>query len=266
MEQTELPYQVRLEHFEGPLDLLLHLIKKNEINIYDIPIALIASQYLDYLNMMKALNLTVAGEFLVVAATLIQIKSKQLLPVEEQEEDEDEGPDPQEELVRRLLEYKQFKEAGMQLDHRERLWRDLYNRELAPVEPSPVKEYSIDDVTLFDLVDALQGVIARLPAQRVVEVIPDNLTVRSRMTAILEHLETKDSVTFLALFEELESRMVVIVTFMALLELIKIKVIRVIQGEMFGSILVTRSFSSMSGDEIEETMESIEDLSGGLEA
>ena len=266
MEQTELPYQVRLEHFEGPLDLLLHLIKKNEINIYDIPIALIASQYLDYLNLMKALNLSVAGEFLVVAATLIQIKSKQLLPVEEREEDEDEGPDPQEELVRRLLEYKQFKEAGMQLDHRERLWRDLYSRELAPAEPMPVKEYSLDDVTLFDLVDALQGVIARLPTQRVMEIIPDNLTVRSRMNVILERLEGKESVTFLALFEGIENRMLVIVTFLALLELIKIKVIRVIQGEMFGSILVTRSYSTISGDEMEATMNSIDELSGGIEA
>lgn len=266
MEQTELPYQVRLEQFEGPLDLLLHLIKKNEINIYDIPIALIATQYLDYLNVMKDLNLSVAGEFLVVAATLIQIKSRQLLPVEEREQDEEEGPDPQEELVRRLLEYKQFKEVGLQLDHRERLWRDLYSREPAPVLPTPVKEYSLDDVTLFDLVDALQGVITRLPAQQFLEIIPDNLTVRERMNVIVEQLEGKESVTFLDLFDGLENRLLVVVTFMALLELIRVKVIRVIQGEMFGPILVTRTFSVISGDEMQATMDSIDETSGGLEA
>ncbi|WP_455389850.1 segregation and condensation protein A, partial [Petrachloros mirabilis] len=103
VEQTELPYQVRIENFEGPLDLLLHLIKKNEINIYDIPIHLIAQQYLAYIEAMNDLNLNVAGEFLVMAATLLQIKSKMLLPVEEAVEDEAEGPDPREELVRRLL-------------------------------------------------------------------------------------------------------------------------------------------------------------------
>jgi len=115
-EQTELPYQVRIENFEGPLDLLLHLIKKNEINIYDIPIAMIAQQYLSYIEAMKELNLNVAGEFLVMAATLLQIKSKMLLPVEETADDEEDGPDPREELVRRLLEYKAFKEAARQLD------------------------------------------------------------------------------------------------------------------------------------------------------
>lgn len=116
MEQVELPYQVRLEKFEGPLDLLLHLIRQNQINIYDIPIALIAQQYLDYLETMRSLNLAVAGEFLVMAATLLQIKSRMLLPVEERALDDEDGPDPREELVRRLLEYKQFKEAATELE------------------------------------------------------------------------------------------------------------------------------------------------------
>src|SRR5213593_2256537 len=112
LDVAEDSYRIRLDEFEGPLDLLLHLIKKNEINIYDIPIALIARQYLDYLSVMKSLNLAVAGEFLVVAATLVQIKSRMLLPDDEAGIDEDEGPDPREELVRRLLEYKQFREAA----------------------------------------------------------------------------------------------------------------------------------------------------------
>src|SRR5437899_6785780 len=112
LDSFEASYLIRIEQFEGPLDLLLHLIKKNEINIYDIPIALITRQYLEYLSVMKSLNLGVAGEFLVMAATLVQIKSRMLLPADEAETDEDEGPDPREELVRRLLEYRQFKEAA----------------------------------------------------------------------------------------------------------------------------------------------------------
>src|ERR671911_3039218 len=128
IEQIELPYHVRLESFEGPMDLLLHLIKKNEINIYDIPIALIAQQYLGYIEAMKELNLAVAGEFLVMAATLLKIKSKMMLPVEETAEDEDDGPDPREELVRRLLEYKTFKEAARQLDTQEKMWREILSR------------------------------------------------------------------------------------------------------------------------------------------
>ena len=159
MDQPELPYQVKIENFEGPLDLLLHLIKKNEINIYDIPIALIAQQYLDYLSVMKELNLGVAGEFLVMAATLLHIKSRMLLPVEEAAVDEDDGPDPREELVRRLLEYKQFKEAASQLDYKERLWRDVFSRESGSEVELTKDENLLDEISLFDLVDALQGVL-----------------------------------------------------------------------------------------------------------
>ena len=179
MDQPELPYQVKIENFEGPLDLLLHLIKKNEINIYDIPIALIAQQYLDYLSVMKELNLAVAGEFLVMAATLLHIKSRMLLPSDEVAVDEEEGPDPREELVRRLLEYKQFKEAASQLDYQERLWRDTFGREPAPLIEVAKDESLLDEISLFDLVDALQGVLSRHPGKRLVEIIPDNLTVRS---------------------------------------------------------------------------------------
>src|SRR4249920_2054062 len=128
MDQDELGYKIRVEKFQGPLDLLLHLIKKNEINIYDIPIAMIANQYLDYLSAMKSLNLGVAGEFLVVAATLLHIKSGMLLPPNETADNEEDGPDPREELVRRLLEYKQFKDAARQLDGQERMWREIYSR------------------------------------------------------------------------------------------------------------------------------------------
>ena len=243
-EQTELPYQVRIENFEGPLDLLLHLIKKNEINIYDIPIAMIAQQYLSYIEAMKDLNLTVAGEFLVMAATLLQIKSKMLLPVEESAEDDEEGPDPREELVRRLLEYKTFKEAARQLDTQERMWREIYSRPITPSEDvAQSDETLLDNIGLFDLVDALQEILNRNPGKKLLEIIPDNLTVRDRMNVLLEALEGQESIGFEALFEPSCHRLVIIVTFLALLELIRLRTVRVYQAENFGPILVSRAFS-----------------------
>lgn len=243
LEQTELPYHVRIENFEGPLDLLLHLIKKSEINIYDIPIALIARQYLDYLDAIDELNLTVAGEFLVMAATLLQIKSKMLLPVDETAQDEEDGPDPREELVRRLLEYKTFKEAARQLDDHGKMWQELYSREQPPPVELESDETLLDHLSLFDLVNALQGVLDRHPGTQLMEILPDNLTVRDRMNAILEALEGQESVSFVALFEPACHRMVIIVTFLALLELIRLRTARVFQTENFGPILVARAFS-----------------------
>jgi segregation and condensation protein A len=242
-EQTELPYQVRIENFEGPLDLLLHLIKKNEINIYDIPIAMIAQQYLEYLEAMEELNLNVAGDFLVMAATLLQIKSKMLLPVDETADDDEDGPDPREELVRRLLEYKAFKEAARQLDDQEKIWREIFRREQAPLVEEVEEELPLENVSLFDLVDALKEVLERNPSSRLIEIVPDNLTVRERMNLILETLEGKDSVSFAALFEGSSHRMVVVVTFLALLELMRLRIARVFQAETFGPILVSRMFS-----------------------
>lgn len=242
-EQTELPYQVRIENFEGPLDLLLHLIKKNEINIYDIPVALIANQYLEYIEAMENLNLNVAGDFLVMAATLLHIKSKMLLPPDEVVQDEEDGPDPRDELVRRLLEYKAYKEAARQLDGQEQQWRDMFSREQAEPEPINPEEMSLEHVSLFDLVDALQGILNRNPGKRLIEIIPDNLTVRERMNVILELLEGKDSVSFVDLFEPASHRLIVIVTFLAMLELIRLRVARVFQAETFGPILVSRAFS-----------------------
>ena len=242
-EQTELPYQVRIENFEGPLDLLLHLIKKNEINIYDIPIAMIAQQYLEYLEAMEELNLNVAGDFLVMAATLLQIKSKMLLPVDETADDDEDGPDPREELVRRLLEYKAFKEAARQLDDQEKIWREIFRREQAPLVEEVEEELPLENVSLFDLVDALKEVLERNPSSRLIEIVPDNLTVRELMNLILETLEGIDSVSFAALFEGSGHRMVVVVTFLALLELMRLRIARVFQAETFGPILVSRMFS-----------------------
>ena len=248
-EQVELPYHVRLERFEGPLDLLLHLIRKHEIDIYDIPIALITQQYLEYLSVMKSLNLSLAGEFLVMAATLVQIKSRLLLPADERGDDEDAGPDPREELVRQLLEYKRFKEAAGRLEDRERLWRDVFSRDRVLVDKTPAAEISLDDVTLFDLVDALNGVLANLPLQQIVEIFPENLTVKDRMNVILELLEGRESITFESVFADMQTRPGVIITFLALLEVVRLKLVRVFQGEAFGPIVLLRAFAPVTDSE-----------------
>src|SRR5213594_2451594 len=244
LDVAEDSYRIRLDEFEGPLDLLLHLIKKNEINIYDIPIALITKQYLDYISTMKSLNLVVAGEFLVMAATLIHIKSRMLLPVEA--EGDEAGEDPRAELVRRLLEYKQFKEAAGELVQRGQQWREVFGRP-AIVDASRQglqgeEDGTLLELTLFDLVDALQGVLQRVPAKTLIEVTADHLTVKDRMNYILERLEQESALPFDALFSPDEGRLVVIVTFLGLLELMRIRLVRAFQADAFGSILLSRTF------------------------
>ena len=255
-DTLEASYCVRLDEFEGPLDLLLHLIKKNEINIYDIPIAVITKQYLDYISLMKYLNLEVAGEFLVMAATLIHIKSRMLLPVEtEGDEDEDGGEDPRAELVRRLLEYKRFKEAAGELVERGQQWREVFGRPaIFETERSRLPEEEDDttlELTLFDLVDALQDIIQRTPAKALVEVTADHLTVKGRMNYILERLEYESAIPFESLFVPDEGRLVVIVTFLGLLELIRIKLVRAYQAEAFGAILLSRAFLPATAEDAE---------------
>ena len=234
-------YRIRLEQFEGPLDLLLHLIKKNEINIYDIPMALITKQYLEHISLMRSLNLEVAGEFLVLAATLIHIKSKMLLPSEPTQEEE-EGEDPRADLVRRLLLYKQFKEASYELEDRGRAWREVYARVCPLEEKTGETEDEPLDLTLFDLMDAFQEVLRRVPIKSMMELTADHLTVKDRMNYILERLQESAGMPFGTLFHPDDSRAVLIVTFLALLELMRLKLVRAYQAETFGSILVSRSF------------------------
>jgi segregation and condensation protein A len=258
-DTLEAAYRVRLDEFEGPLDLLLHLIKKNEINIYDIPIFVITKQYLDYISLLKYLNLEVAGEFLVMAATLIHIKSRMLLPVETDGDEDEDGEDPRAELVRRLLEYKQFKEAAAELVERGQHWREVYGRpafcETAPARlPEEIDDAPLD-MTLFDLVDAFQDIVQRTPLKAFVEVTPDHLTVKDRMNYILERLEYEAAIPFESLFVPEEGRLVVIVTFLGLLELVRIRLVRAYQAEAFGAILLSRAFlPATDGDaESEET-------------
>ena len=228
--------RVQLEIFEGPLDLLLHLIKKNEVSITDIPIATITEQYLATLEVMQTFNLDVAGEFMVMAATLIHIKSRMLLPMADDEDDEEEGTDPREELVRRLLEYQRFKDAADQLERRELLTRDVFVRSVAPAEAIPAPGFR--DVSVFELLTALKRVLDRLPKDAVHEVMLEKITVREKMTLLLDQLRTQRKILFESLFAEVTTRMEVVVTFLAMLELVKVRAIRIFQEEATGPIQI----------------------------
>jgi segregation and condensation protein A len=225
-----------LEIFEGPLDLLLHLIKKNEVSIIDIPIATITEQYLATLELMENLSLDVAGEFLVMAATLIHIKSRMLLPAGDDEADEEEGIDPREELVRRLLEYQRYKEAAAELEQRDLLARDVFVRSATPTEE--VGPRGFREVSVFELLGALKRIIDHLPKDSVHEVALDKITVREKMTLLLETLRVHGSVFFESLFAAVKSRNEVVVTFLAMLELVKVRAIRIFQEEMAGPIMI----------------------------
>lgn len=245
-EGDQSPYRVKLEIFEGPLDLLLHLIRKNQIQITDIPIALITEQYLEYLRLMKELNLDVAGDYLLMASTLLHIKSKMLLPRPPlAAETEGEEEDPRAELVRRLIEYQKYKEASQELAQRPILHRDVFVRPV-PVEASEqASEEEKIEVGLFELVEAFRQVLERARSRRVHEVTLDPVTVEEKIQELQALFEKeKQSMAFHRLFPEEASPRVVIVTFLAILELVKMKVIRIFQGGPFETIRISPVFSS----------------------
>ena len=232
------PYTVRLEVFEGPLDLLLHLIHKNEMDITNIPIALITEQYLEYLKLMKVLNLDVAGEYLLMASTLLHIKSKMLLPTSSEKEEE-EGEDPRTELVRKLLEYQRYKTAAAELERRPMLGRDIFVRLALLDDPEPKEEERIE-VNLFELLDALRQVLERAKPEVFHEVILDRISVEEKVQEILSLLQReKRSMAFQFLFPEQASRRMIIVTFLAVLELVKMKLVRIFQPAPFETIRIS---------------------------
>lgn len=242
-EENPQEYSIKLPEFEGPMDLLLHLIKKNEVNISDIPISVITRQYLEYLDLMKDLNLSTVGEFLVLAATLIHIKSKMLLPPDETEEEEEAG-DPRADLVRRLLEYQQFKGVAGTLADREKEWRDVFGREPEPGAGSLSDEVNLEDISLFDLIEALKSVMERTPEKKTMEIMVDELSVHDRIGLILDRLESAESITFVSLFENQFTRAAMIVTFLAVLELVKLGRIRILQPDLFGAIRIWKTTNS----------------------
>ncbi|MEW6584942.1 MAG: segregation/condensation protein A [Nitrospirota bacterium] len=229
-------YNIKIPVFEGPFDLLLHLIKENKIDIYDIPIARITSQYLQYLEMMKELNLEIAGEFIVMAATLIYIKSRMLLPPDE-ETPAEELEDPRAELVQKLLEYQKFKEAAGDLRKREEDWMKVFHRETDLSEEEEGGELYLFDVNLFDLLDAFKKILEKAPPE-IVSITKETLTVKDRMSVIMEILEGQETVGFEDFFTQGMTRIQLIVTFVALLELIRLGLARAYQEREFGKIWV----------------------------
>lgn len=231
-------YKVKLEVFEGPLDLLLYLIKKSEIDIYDIPIASITEQYLEYLELMRMLDLNIAGEFLVMAATLIHIKSKMLLPPEEKEILPEEEEDPREELVRRLLEYRKFKEVAGVLQNLEGQRREMFTRTSVFEIDSGEKFF---EASLFDLITALTRVLKDVPREVFQEIVKDEFTVEEKIHDLL-HMLVKTPVVFLSgLFKTAKNKTEIIAIFLAVLELIRMKEILVAQKQSFDEIEIIRN-------------------------
>jgi len=233
-------YKVRLENFEGPLDLLLHLIRQQEVDIYDIPIAEITRQYLEYVDLMRELDLEVAGEFILMAATLIQIKVRMLLPRETSDE-EGEEEDPRAELVRQLLDYQRFKEVSEDLGEKEDNRRRLFTRSYFEWEKQyEEKEIVLKDLTLFDLLTAFKSALDNAPKIDSHTVTTVVVTIEDQIKYIEEKLEAKDRIPFGELMAEFKERIVIIVTFMAILHLIRDNKIRVQQASIFSEIYILK--------------------------
>lgn len=235
---------VKLAAYDGPLDLLLELIRKNEMDIYNIPIAEITRQYLEYLEQMRSLDLEVAGEFIVMAATLIYIKSKMLLPVEKMEEEDEEGQDPRAELVRKLLEYQAFKEAAKELgvleDERGKFFtRQIADYYLASLNPEDV---SIDtfSANLYDLLSAFQGFLAKAGRIQRYEVFEQMVTIEEKIDEIKGRLAASKKISFFDLFQEGWTRNLLIVTFLAVLEIVRSKFARVTQDKTYADIVIEK--------------------------
>lgn len=234
-------YKVQLPVFEGPLDLLLYLIKKEELNIYDIPISRIADQYLEYLEMMKLLDLDIAGEFILMAATLMHIKSKMLLPAEEKEELSPEEIDPREELVSKLLEYKKFKEAAAQFKDMHTKRRDVFTRLPGNDASEILEDQQYFEASVFDLITAFSKVLKEVPREVFHRIIKDEFTVSGKIHDIVHMLVDSKAIYFSELFKKAKSRTEVITIFLALLELVKLKEVVVKQGDAFGEIEIVRN-------------------------
>ncbi|MCZ6659992.1 MAG: segregation/condensation protein A [bacterium] len=232
-----MPYQVNLPVFEGPLDLLLHLIRVHEIDIYDIPIARLTAEYLAHLELMKALDIDVAGEWIVMAATLAYIKSRTLLPAPPEADEHDEE-DPRQELVEKLLEYQRVKAMAMDLKERELEQREVYLRPPAEI-PEDEDEEIILDVTLFDLFEAFTALLEKLPADEAHELVILEMSVTERIHTVLERLEGKGPIAFEGLFDGAASRTEVVVTFLALLEMMRHNLILVQQLKPSGPFRVS---------------------------
>jgi segregation and condensation protein A len=244
-------FQLKLPSFEGPLDLLLHLIKKHELNVLDLPIAFVTERYLEYLSLMEELDLDVASEYLLMAATLAHIKSKMLLPqtpTNEAFEEQDEGyqEDPRAELIRRLLEYQKYKAAAEDLGGRPMAGRDVFPRGMpAPVAQGPSELAPID---MYKLLDAFQAILKRVQGRVALEVTAERITIHERMTQLSDFLRARRACTFEELFEGARTRYEVVVTFLALLEMTKLRMTRVYQADPKSTLHVAYALLDENGE------------------
>ena len=235
-------YKVKLDVFEGPLDLLLYLIKRDEVDIYDIPIVRITDSYMQYLDLMRMLDLNIAGEFLVMAATLMMIKSRMLLPEEERAEmEEDDESDPRWDLVRQLVEYKKFKDAALHLSVLEVRQSDVFAREGEQVQLGAELGVALQDVSIFDLITAFNQALSRVPKEDLREIFSERFTVGEKIDHLLDLMKDRAELSLTSLFGRMRSRHEIIVTFLAMLELIRLKHLVVRQPSHFGEIMIHRA-------------------------
>jgi len=235
-------YTIKLHEFEGPLDLLLFFIKRDELDIYNIPISRITKEFLDYVHYMEVLDLEIAGEFLVMAAELMQIKVRMLLPPEPGEEEE---RDPRANLIKRLVEYKRFKEVAVGMSVQEDSQRKVHYRGYYEADPRVTTEeeedQSLRDVSLFDLISSFKFAIERMPKKFVHEIVRLNVTLEEQIDYILDFFSRRSEATFYELVKDMVEKIRVVVTFIALLEMIRSKQIVVRQAEAFGEVSIMRN-------------------------
>jgi len=256
-------FRIALPNFEGPLDLLLHLIREHKLDIFDIPIALITEKYLDQLSRMKEVNLDIAGEFLVMASTLAHIKSRLLLPRQEVIASEqtaseiEERNDPRGELVRRLLEYQKYKEAAETLARQDILDRDVFARNV-PLEEIeiPEEEVGLVEISVYKLIEALDRVLERLVPKLQHEVVREQVSLTEAMEQIAARLRVQPQFPFFSMFETARTRQQVVITFLAMLEMAKLKLIRIFQSEETQEIVLSPKGDALSTFAVTEVDES----------
>lgn len=252
LAQSNSDYRVNLQVFEGPLDLLMHLIKKNDLDIYDIPVSFVLEEYMGYIDTLRELDIDLAGDFLLMAAELAHIKSRMLLPTETHDDEDDEF-DPRADLVKRLLEYQQFKEASERLSHRAMLDRDVFKPR--GVEKIESDEEAPIEGNVYDLIEAFSVILKKVPKESFHDVAVDRISINDRIYQITDLIKQGSTISLASLLEPPISRYDVVITFIALLEMCRLKMIRVHQSEACGSILIQCVMEEVKDEDVMKLVE-----------